>query len=72
MSSIQLLHSLLNSGVPVDVKDSGEAAGNTLLHWASSYSTPEVIIMLCGTEMALHYWPASYLSSLIIQIMAYQ
>ena len=42
-----MLQSLLNSGVPVDVKDSSEA-GNTLLHWASSYSTPEVVKMLCG------------------------
>ena len=47
--SVQLLQSLLNSGVPVDVKDSNEE-GNTLLHWASSYSAPEAVKILCGEK----------------------
>lgn len=54
MYSLQMLQSLLSSGVPVDVKDSSEA-GNTLLHWASSYSTAEVVRMLCGMEMMICY-----------------
>ena len=45
-----MIQSLLNAGVPIDVKDSSEA-GNTLLHWASSYSTAAVVRMLCGMEM---------------------
>ena len=48
--SVHMLQSLLNAGVPIDVKDSSEA-GNTLLHWACSYSTAEVVRMLCGMEM---------------------
>lgn len=49
-----MLQSLLKSGVPVDVKDSSEAAGNTLLHWAGSYSTPEVVRILCGMEYGMN------------------
>ena len=45
-----MIQSLLNAGVPINVKDSSEV-GNTLLHWASSYSTAEVVRMLCGMEM---------------------
>jgi len=45
--SIQLLRALLMCGVPVDVRDSSEAS-NTLLHWAGSYSTVQIVQMLCG------------------------
>jgi len=45
--SLQLLNALLACGVPVDVRDSSEA-NNTLLHWAGSYSTVQIVRTLCG------------------------